>query len=92
MIDLSTGAYNNLWQGYRDDMEFAWKSADNAEERAKDILLRKMQDESNVASAALAANSAEASAMAKGVMNMATSDTAINAITAGAKFLWDLFP
>ena len=92
LIDVSTGAYNNLWQGFRDDMEFSWKSADNAQERAKDITLRKMQDESTVAAAALTADSAEASALAKGVVNLATSNTAgsilSTAVSAGAKWLF----
>jgi len=92
LIDVSTGAYNNLWQGFRDDMEFAWKSADNAEERSKDILLRKMQDESTVASAALTADSANSAALAKGVANIATSDVAMSAITTAGKWIWDLFP
>jgi len=92
LIDVSTGAYNNLWQGFRDDMEFAWKSGDNAQERAKDITLRKMQDESTVAAAALTAESDEAKALAKGVVNMATSNTAgsiLNtAVSAGASWLF----
>ena len=75
LIDVSTGAYNNLWQGYRDDMEFAWKTADNAQERVKDITLRKMQDESTVAAAALAADVEQAGNYAKGLINLATSDT-----------------
>ena len=88
LIDLSTGAYNNLWQGFRDDMEFAWKSADNAEERAKDITLRKMQDESTVAAAALAADSAEAASLAKGVVGVATSDIGSSIISSGLKWLF----
>ena len=92
LIDVSTGAYNNLWQGFRDDMEFAWKSADNAEERSKDVLLRKMQDESTVAAAALTADAANSASLAKGVANIATSDVAMSAITTAGKWIWDLFP
>ena len=88
---MSTVAYNNLWQGFRDDMEFAWKTADNALDRAKDITLRKMQDESSVAAAALAADSAEAAALAKGVVNMATSDTAVNIIDNAVDWVFDFF-
>jgi len=88
LIELSTGAYNNLWQGFRDDMEFAWKSADNAEERAKDITLRKMQDESTVAAAALAADSAEAASLAKGIVGVATSDIGSSIISSGLKWLF----
>jgi hypothetical protein len=96
LIDLSTGAYNNLWQGFRDDMEFAWKTADNAEERSKDVLLRKMQDESTVAAAALSADSAEAASYAKGLVNLATSNATapnisgiVNGVSTGASWLWD---
>ena len=88
LIDLSTGAYNNLWQGFRDDMEFAWKSADNAEERAKDITLRKMQDESSVAAAALAADSAEAASLAKGVVGVATSNVGSSMISSALDWLF----
>jgi hypothetical protein len=88
LIDLSTGAYNNLWQGFRDDMEFAWKSADNAEERAKDITLRKMQDESSVAAAALAADSAEAASLAKGVVGVATSNVGSSIISSALDWLF----
>jgi len=98
LIELSTGAYNNLWQGFRDDMEFAWKTADNAEERSKDILLRKMQDESTVAAAALAADQQNASDLASGLVNLATSNTGsgiagsiIDGVGNAAEWLWDLF-
>ncbi len=98
LIELSTGAYNNLWQGFRDDMEFAWKTADNAEERSKDILLRKMQDESTVAAAALSADQEKASDLASGLINLATSNTGsgiagsvISGVGSAAEWLWDLF-
>jgi len=81
ILDMSTGAYNNLWQGFRDDMEFSWKSADNAQERAKDITLRKMQDEANVASAAITASAKEASDLASGIFGMASSDSGSNLIS-----------
>ncbi len=75
LIDVSTGAYNNLWQGFRDDMEFAWKSSDNAQERAKDITLRRMQDESTVAAAALAADQAQIDNLTSGLVSLATTST-----------------
>jgi len=97
LIDMSTGAYNNLWQGFRDDMEFAWKSADNAEERNKDILLRKMQDESTVAAAALAADQALVDNLVTGLVGLSTADTgttmvgkAFDAVSSiDYKGLWD---
>ena len=93
LLDLSTGAYNNLWQGLRDDMEFAWKSADNAQERAKDITLRKMQDESSVAVAALTADAAFSSSVGSSVLGLATNKITGPAIggvvSSGANWLWD---
>jgi len=75
LIDMSTGAYNNLWQGFRDDMEFSWKTSDNAEERTKDILLRKMQDESSVMAAALAADQNSQDGLVDGLIALATANT-----------------
>jgi hypothetical protein len=97
LIDMSTGAYNNLWQGFRDDMEFAWKSAENAEERNKDILLRKMQDESTVAAAALAADQALVDNLVTGLVGLSTANTgttmvgkAFDAVSSiDYKGLWD---
>ena len=76
-------------------MEFAWKSADNAQERAKDITLRKMQDESTVAAAALASDRENAANLANGLVSLATSDTATKvigtAVSAGIDWIADLF-
>ena len=33
LLEISNTAYNNLWQEYRDVMEFAWTSGDNEAER-----------------------------------------------------------
>lgn len=90
LIELSTGAYNNLWQGFRDDMEFAWKSADNAEERSKDILLRKMQDESTVTAAALAADQAQIDNLTKGLVNLATTKPGGTILEKGFDFITDI--
>jgi hypothetical protein len=90
LIDMSTGAYNNLWQGFRDDMEFAWKSADNAEERNKDILLRKMQDESTVAAAALAADQALVDNLVTGLVGLSTADTGTTMVGKAFDFVSDI--
>ena len=79
-------------------MEFAWKSSDNAQERAKDITLRKMQDESTVAAAALASDQKQASDLASGLVNLATSNSSANmvssvidGVTSAASWLYDFF-
>jgi len=83
VLDLSSTAYANLWQGFRDDMEFAWKTGDNEQERAKDILLRKMADESTVAAAQITADAAETQAAAKGIVDIAKSDVGSKIIETG---------
>ena len=90
LIDVSTGAYNNLWQGFRDDMEFAWKSADNAQERAKDITLRKMQDESTVAAAALAGDQQMVENLTNGLVSLATTDTGNTMVGKTFDFVTDI--
>tara|TARA_R110002012_G_scaffold77769_2_gene197931 strand:- start:1020 stop:3191 length:2172 start_codon:yes stop_codon:yes gene_type:complete len=90
LIDVSTGAYNNLWQGFRDDMEFAWKSADNAQERAKDITLRKMQDESTVAAAALAGDQQMVENLTNGLVSLATTDTGNTMVGKAFDFVTDI--
>ena len=87
LIDLSTGAYNNLWQGFRDDMEFSWKTNDNALERAKDITLRRMQDESTVAAAALAGDQQMVENLTNGLLSMATTDTGNTMVGKGLDFI-----
>ena len=89
VLDLSTTAYNNLWQGFRDDIEFAWKTGDNEQERAKDILLRKMQDESTVASAQIKADAEETKAAANGIVNIAKSDVGSKVIDKGVDWAID---
>jgi len=91
ILDVSTGAYNNLWQGFRDDMEFAWKTGDNGLERSKDLVLRKMEDEANVASAALMADAKQAENLAQGVFGMASSNAGANLISSAASWVAKLF-
>ena len=42
ILDISDTAYNNLWNYYADTMEWAWTSADNEEERIKDLAVAKL--------------------------------------------------
>ena len=91
ILDVSSSAYNNLWQGFRDNMEFAWKSSDNALERAKDITLRKMEDEANVASAALKADQENANNLASGLVSIATSNTGSKLIGDAIGWVSELF-
>ena len=43
LIGLSQSAYNNLWQYYRDNMEWAWTSAENERQRVTNIAIAQLQ-------------------------------------------------
>jgi hypothetical protein len=47
ILDISDNAYNNLWNYYADTMEWAWTSADNEEERIKDLAVAKLNASTN---------------------------------------------
>ena len=43
MLGLSATAYNNLWQYYGDNMEWAWTSAENERKRINDLAMVQLQ-------------------------------------------------
>ena len=48
LLGLSQSAYNNLWQYYRDNMEWAWTSAENERQRVANIAIAQLQADNNV--------------------------------------------
>ena len=42
ILDISNTAYAQLWQAYRDDMEWAWSSGENERDRMSQLALRKL--------------------------------------------------
>ena len=47
LLDISNTAYNNLWQEYRDVMEFAWTSGENELERISALQLAQLNNKSS---------------------------------------------
>lgn len=43
LLGVSQSAYNNLWQTYSDNMEWAWTSAENERKRVNDLAMVKLQ-------------------------------------------------
>jgi hypothetical protein len=43
LVGLSQSAYNNLWQYYRDNMEWAWTSAENERQRVVNLAMAQLQ-------------------------------------------------
>ena len=43
ILEISNTAYAQLWQSYRDDMEFAWTSGENERDRLTQLAVQKLQ-------------------------------------------------
>jgi hypothetical protein len=43
LLGMSSSAYNNLWQFYADNMEWAWTSAENERKRVNDLAMVQLQ-------------------------------------------------
>jgi hypothetical protein len=43
LLNISNQAYNNLWQEYRDVMNFAWQSGESEENRLQQLQLTQLQ-------------------------------------------------
>jgi len=43
LLGVSQSAYNNLWQSYSDNMEWAWTSAENERKRINDLAIVQLQ-------------------------------------------------
>ena len=48
ILDISKTAYNNLWSYYADTMEWAWTSADNAQDRMNKLATAKISADSDI--------------------------------------------
>ena len=49
LLGYSQQAYNNLWNYYADNMEWAWTSAENERQRYMNLAITKMQADSSMA-------------------------------------------
>jgi hypothetical protein len=41
-MELTTIEYNNMWQRYRDNIEYSWKTAENNAERVNKIVVQEI--------------------------------------------------
>ena len=48
VLDISKSSYDNLWSYYADTMEWAWTSADNAQDRMNKLAIAKLTADSDV--------------------------------------------
>lgn len=57
-MELTTIEYNNVWQQFRDEIEYSWKSADNAADRINQITRQEISSNATVLAAAMAKDAA----------------------------------
>ena len=58
LLGVQQTAYNNMWQQYRDTMEFAWDASENQLERMNKIAMAQMQIDASTKAADKAADAA----------------------------------
>ena len=56
LLGYSQQAYNNLWQYYADNMEWAWTSAENERQRYMNLTMAKMQQDTSLTLAEMKAD------------------------------------
>lgn len=63
ILEISNTAYAQLWQSYRDDMEFAWTSGENERDRLTQLAVQKLQIDASKYAANASEDGAFASAL-----------------------------
>ena len=74
LLGLSQSAYNNLWQYYRDNMEWAWTSAENERQRVTNIAIAQLQADSSKDIQAMKEDYSSSSNFGSAVFKFLTTD------------------
>lgn len=82
LLGLSQSAYNNLWQYYRDNMEWAWTSAENERQRVTNIAIAQLQADSSKDIQAMKEDYTSSSNFGSAVFKFLTTDIS-NSILGG---------
>jgi hypothetical protein len=69
-MEITTIEYNNMWQRYRDNIEYAWKTAENAQERINKIATTEIAANATIIAAAAEKDAALVTAIGSGVGNI----------------------
>jgi hypothetical protein len=67
--EITTIEYNNQWQQFRDELEYSWRSAENAAERANRIAIAEISSNADI----LVATAAKDAALTRQIAQSATS-------------------
>ena len=65
ILDISEQAYSNLWQAFEDQMEYAWTSAENQEDRINAIVRAKLGADATLKAEDIRADAAASTAIGK---------------------------
>lgn len=65
VLDISEQAYSNLWQAFEDQMEYAWQSAENREDRINAIVRAKISADAQLNAADLRADAESSTAIGR---------------------------
>ena len=82
LLGYSQQAYNNLWQYYGDNMEWAWTSAENERQRYMNLTVAKMQQDTSITLAKAKEDYESSSAFGGLIGKVLTSDLS-NTILSG---------
>jgi len=74
LLDISNTAYSNLWQGYRDDMDWAYKNSDSERERITLLASNAIAAAAKVKAAEVAASAAESASLGSSIMGLLTTN------------------
>jgi hypothetical protein len=83
-MEVTMVEYNNMWQQFRDEIEYSWKSAESVNDRINKIAVSEISANAQI----LAATMAKDAEITKTIGNSAAT---ILSGTTGGKFLGDIF-
>ena len=75
-MELTTIEYNNVWQQFRDEIEYSWKSADNAADRINQITRQEISSNATVLAAAMSKDAALTETIGKAAATILGGTTA----------------
>jgi hypothetical protein len=65
ILDISNTAYAALWQNFEDQMEYAWRSAENTEDRINNIVLQKLSADATLSAAEMRQDASDSAALGR---------------------------
>lgn len=83
-MEVTMVEYNNMWQQFRDEIEYSWKSAENAADRINQVTRQEISSNATILAATMAKD-------AEITKTIGTSAATILSGTSGAKVFGEIF-